>query len=62
MKKYLTYTISVTAMTLLSSLFATAHAHNGHFHAMGSLHTHGSNEMLLLAIAVLAGAYYLIKR
>ena len=62
MKKYLTDTVTVTVMTLLSSLFATAHAHSGHFHAMGYLHTHASNEIALLAIVVLAGAYYLVKR
>lgn len=46
---------------VLVMLTSTVHAHSGHFHIMGDLHTHAT-EILLVAIVVSVCAYLFIKR
>lgn len=61
MKKYLSniYTSMIAVVLVMQT--STVHAHSGHFHIMGDLHTHAT-EILLVAIVVSVCAYLFIKR
>lgn len=62
MKKYLSNIYTTMFIATLASLTSTAHAHSGHYHNVGDLHSHAINEIILVAIVLLVGVYFLIKR
>jgi hypothetical protein len=51
------------ALVLLSTTFiSTVHAHTGHYHIMGALHSHALSEVLFATMLAVVGVYLLIKR
>lgn len=61
-KKYLSNIYATMMVAALASLSTTVHAHSGHYHFMGNLHSHAINEIFLVTIVVIACAFFFIKR